>query len=73
MIFLPPEQIKDLLDRYQKETNVIKEQIADICYFMKGGVEWNSAWQMSYLDRETVIKVLNRRLKEASPDGKEYM
>jgi hypothetical protein len=73
LIFLPPEQIKDLLDRYQKETNVIKEQIADICYFMKGGVEWNSAWQMSYLDRETVIKVLNRRLKEASPDGKEYM
>jgi len=73
LIFLPAEQIKDLLDKYKRETNNIKEQIADICYFMKGGVEWQSAWQMSYEDRETVIRILNRRIKESSPDGKEYM
>lgn len=40
---------------------------------MKGGVEFNSAWGMSYKDRELLTKVINRRLKEQNPSGKEYM
>lgn len=40
---------------------------------MKGGVEWNSAWGLSYEDREIIVKVLNRRLKEQNPGAKEYM
>jgi len=52
---------------------LLKEQIAEICYFCKGGVEYNSAWGMSYLDRETMIKVINNRLKEQNPGSKEYM
>ena len=52
---------------------MLKEQIADMCYFMKGGVEWDSAWGMSFEDREIMIKVLNKRLKEQNPNAKEYM
>jgi len=40
---------------------------------MKGGVEWDSAWGMSFEDREIIISVINRRLKEQNPSGKEYM
>ena len=40
---------------------------------MHGGVEYNSAWGMSFQDREIAIKVINKRLKEQSPAGKEYM
>ena len=40
---------------------------------MKGGVEYNSAWGMSFEDRELAIRVINRRVKEQNPDGKEYM
>jgi hypothetical protein len=52
---------------------MLREQIADICFFMKGGIEWNSAWGMSFEDREIAIRVINRRLKEQNPGGKEYM
>ncbi len=40
---------------------------------MQGGVELNSAWGVSFEDREIMIKVINRRLKEQNPGGKEYM
>ena len=40
---------------------------------MKGGVEWDSAWGMSFQDREIIINTINKRLKEQNPGGKEYM
>ena len=40
---------------------------------MRGGLEYDSAWAMSFSDREIAIKVINRRIKEQSPKGKEYM
>ena len=40
---------------------------------MKGGAEWNSAWGMSFEDREIAIRVINKRIKEQNPGAKEYM
>ena len=40
---------------------------------MNGGIEYNSAWGMSFGDREIAIKVINRKLREQSPSNKEYM
>lgn len=72
-MFSPPEQISDLLNSYVNDSISLKEQIADICFHMEGGIEWNSAWGMSFEDREIVVKVINRRLKERNPDSKDYM
>ena len=40
---------------------------------MQGGLEFNSAWAMSFEDREIAIKIINKRLKEQNPNSKEYM
>lgn len=40
---------------------------------MKGGVGWSEAWELSHGDREMMIATINRHLKEASGDTKEYM
>lgn len=73
MIFLPPDKLGDLIEMYVKESTALKEQIADICYFMKGGIEFNSAWGMSFEDRDITIKMITRRIKEQNPAGKEYL
>ena len=39
---------------------------------MKGGVEYESAWGMSFLDRERTIKHINKHHKEMDPNGKDY-
>lgn len=40
---------------------------------MGGGCEINTAWGLSFSDREIMIKVINRKLKEQAPKGKEYL
>lgn len=40
---------------------------------MKGGITWDSAWALSFVDRERIVRTLNRHHKEQSGDGKEYM
>lgn len=40
---------------------------------MHGGVEWDSAWNLSFEDREIIIKIINKHIKEQNPSGKEYM
>ncbi len=52
---------------------MLKEQITDICYFMQGGLEWNTAWGLSFEDREIIVRRINKRLKEQNPNAKEYM
>lgn len=73
MIFLPPDQLQALIESFIKDGIMLKEQIADLCYCMKGGIEFDSAWGMSFEDREIAVKVINKRLKEENPNGKEYM
>ena len=71
-MFLPSEQLGDLIQNYIREGEALREQITEICYFMKGGIEYGSAWMMSFEDREIAIRVINRRLKDENPNGKEY-
>lgn len=52
---------------------MLRDQIIDICYFMKGGIDIDSAWGMSFDDREAIVRVVNKRMKEENPGGKEYM
>lgn len=52
---------------------MLREQIAEICFALSGGADYNTVWGMSFEDREIIVKVINRRRKEQNPDGKEYM
>jgi hypothetical protein len=40
---------------------------------MGGGIGWDVAWQVSFDDREIMIKQINKKLKAQNPDGREYM
>lgn len=70
---MPPEELNGLLESYNRDAKLLKEQITDICYWMHGGIEINSAYGMSFEDREIAIKIINKRLKDQNPNGKEYM
>jgi hypothetical protein len=45
----------------------------DICYFMKGGLQWNDAWSLSFSDREKLVKRINKHRHDESGSTKEYM
>lgn len=70
---MPPDRLSDLIKSYEAEAYALKEQITDICLHMNGGVEYSTAWGMSFEDREIAIKRINKRNLEKNPGGKEYM
>lgn len=70
---MPPEVLGDLIRKFSDESNMIREQILEICVAMQGGIDFNTAWGMSFEDREFAVKVVNKRIKASNPDGKEYM
>lgn len=72
-MFMQPKQLTDLINSYVKDACLLREQIVEICYYMKGGIELESAWGMSFEDREIAIKVINKKNKEEHPSGQEYM
>ena len=40
---------------------------------MNGGLEWNTAWGLSFEDREVIVKRINKHLKDKNPNTKDYM
>jgi len=70
---MKPEELRDLINSYERESKALKTQIVDICLHMQGGVELNTAWMLSYEDRELIINLINKRNKENNPSTKEYL
>ena len=63
----------ELLESYERDTEILKEQIIDIANFMKGGLTFNEAWGECYVDRELMVKRISKHLKEESGSTKEYL
>ena len=61
------------MSSYKRENNQLKQQIIDIAYFMHGGITWEEAWELSFTDRDMIVKTINRHLKEESGSKKEMM
>jgi hypothetical protein len=40
---------------------------------MDGGIDWNTAWGVSFEDREIIIRTINKKIKAKNPNAKEYM
>lgn len=70
---MPPDELRDLIQSYVKDGIILREQIAEICFALNGGADYNTIWGMSFEDREIIVKVINRRRKEQNPNSKEYM
>ena len=71
---LRADQLGDLIESYKQDSVTLKEHILELCLYMAGGVDLNSAWGMSFEDREIAIRVINKQLKNRAPKGgKEFM
>lgn len=73
MIVLDPPGISKIIKDFNRDSQELKEQIADICVYLAGGVDYSTAWAISYQDRELLIRTLNKKNQKENPNSKEYM
>ena len=68
-----PSDIAKVIGEMERDTKGIRKQIIDICFHMKGGINYNEGWTLSFEDRKTIIEDLDKKLKKMSGDTREFM
>ena len=55
-----PQEIVDMIAEMEQEVRAIHKQIAEICFYMRGSVDYYQAWNMSLKE----IKIIQERIKD---------
>lgn len=67
-----PEEIKNHIIKLNKESSDLEQQITELSIY-SGSVSYGEAWALSYKQRESIVKTINKKNKEESGDKTEYM
>jgi hypothetical protein len=52
-----------------KERDTIKQQITEICWYMRGSLTWEEAWSLSEVDRNDLIKFVGENAERFKKSG----
>lgn len=62
-----PDEIRDHIKNLERDSGLLEQQLIDICYFMPS-ITWDNAMELTYDQREKILKTINKRLKEKAGD-----
>jgi len=62
-LYLNHQQIDDLVKTYENDTKALKEDLLRICWYMRGGVTYSEALNLSSEERELIGKIINSNLE----------
>lgn len=57
------------LERYDKESKALKEEVLRMCWFMRGGISYSEAMLMSTQEREIIGKIVKDNLESTKKSG----
>jgi|TARA_Y100001936_G_C16019583_1_gene638630 hypothetical protein len=52
-----------------KERSNIKQQVTEICWYMRGSISWEEAWSLSDTDRNDIIKFVGDNAERYKKSG----
>lgn len=66
---LNTEEILGLVKSYENQVKQIKDEILRLCWYMRGGVNYNDAMMMSVEDRQIIGKIVTDNLETSKKSG----
>lgn len=51
------------------EARAIEKEVTDICWYMRGSVNWDQAWRLSNRHRETITKRIKDNIETTEKTG----
>ncbi len=61
-----PRVIAGIIEGLHKETRAMFDQISEICWYMRGGMSREEVLNMSYLERQSVMKLIETNIKRVN-------
>lgn len=51
------------------ESRAITQEVADICWYMRGSVSWDQAWRLTRKDRSVIFKTIKDNVERTEKTG----
>jgi hypothetical protein len=69
LLYLDLDEIKKLLEQYDKDTKALKDELFRICWYMRGGITIGEAYLLSFEDRNIIGKIIESNLETTKESG----
>lgn len=66
---LSDDAIIALVDRYEKQSRAIKDEILRFCWYMRGGLSYSEAMLLGLEDRKVIGKIIDDNLETSKKTG----
>ena len=63
------DQISKMVDQMDKESNNIRQEAIKVAWYMRGGVSYNQALQLSVVERTTINELIKENLDTTKKTG----
>lgn len=63
------QEIVDYLDQLERESKALKQEIIRICWYMRGSVTLEQAWNLTVEDRKNIGELINDNLEVVKKTG----
>ena len=51
------------------ESRAIIQEVADICWYMRGSVSWDQAWRLTNRQRDVIAKIIKNNIERTEKLG----
>ena len=58
-----------LVEKYERDVKGIKQNILKMCWYMRGGITYGEAMEMSIQEREIIGKIIEENLETTKKSG----
>ena len=69
LLTLDSDGITKLVDNLDKEAKQVRQEVLKMCWYMRGGVPYNDAMNLSFSEREIISTLINENLETTKKSG----
>lgn len=63
------EEIDSILEKMEKDRDNITKSIIEICFYMRGSITWDIAWDLSLKDIKFIKQQIKKNIETTSKTG----
>lgn len=69
MTILDPNEVLDLIKSYDKQSRALKQEAIKMCWFMRGGLTYSEAMNLSHEERQIVSDLVKENIETTKKSG----
>lgn len=69
LLTLTHDEISKYVDQMEKETNEIRQEALKLCWYMRGGINYDQALQLSTTERDLISNIVKENLETTKKSG----